>query len=198
MIEREVTGEFHCRIWLIREELQLEHGLPAVVTDVWEEGLENVQLSQRSTAEWAAEDLAERDAEFFYSLCGLRDLSRNWQVYVKCQIRCWLGGAPDSQEWDQDVEPISAPIVGEAPDDYILARFKEAEEEIQEIVESRMVGRLRAFTELLQSGVDIPVTKVHREETPDGPLHSFEQTTLQEFLNEKRSGQTSEDTADDS
>jgi hypothetical protein len=198
MIEREMTGEFHCRVWLIREELQLEHGLPVAISSVWEEGLENVQLKNRSTAEWAAEDLAERDADFFYNLCGLRDLSKNWQVYIKCQIRRWLGGALDSQERDQDVEPMSAPIVGEVPDDYILARFGEAEAEIQEIVESRMVDRIRAFTELLQSGVEIPVTKVHREDTPDGPLHSFEQTTLQEFLNETRSKQTPEDPADDS
>lgn len=38
--------------------------------------------------------------------------------------------------------------------------------------------RLRRVTEKLEAGESLPVTIVRREETPDGPLHTFDKQHL--------------------
>lgn len=41
-------------------------------------------------------------------------------------------------------------------------------------IAQRALAALRRFTEQLESGEPIKVTRVTRHETPDGPMHTFE------------------------
>lgn len=44
--------------------------------------------------------------------------------------------------------------------------------------ESHILDRLREFTEKLEAGEPIPIARVTRHDTPDGAMHTFEQTVI--------------------
>ncbi len=48
----------------------------------------------------------------------------------------------------------------------------------------RTIERLRRFNAKLESGEPIPCKVVRRHKTPDGPMHTFEESTLAEHLKE--------------
>lgn len=189
VIERERFGYFHCRVWLIREELQQALESPELVLELWETGLQPIIPGVQSVAEWVTDDLKDRGVQFFYDLFGITDAAaRNWQGYFEGEIHAHLSGAPGEEEWDQDIKATAIPLLEEVPDRYIRERSGNGEqsEDGSDWMSERTIERLQKFTELLESGAPVPVTVVRVEQTPDGPLHTFEKTTLDKLRDEER------------